>query len=1007
MKKVIFNSLDYDWQNINVLQRGRSQTRPFYCGYTNKDSAVTNKKENSKNFLSLNGEWDFKFYNSPFQVPQNLDDIDFDKITVPSHWQFEGYGNPHYTDNIALIPIQKDPILQYENPAGVYKRTFDLEKENASDYLIRFDGVESAFHLIVNGKRIGYSQGSRCTSEFVLSDYLVDGQNEIVVIVYQNCEGSALEVQDMWTLGGIMRDVSIIKRPLVHICDYKLLGDLSENYSDGLFSGDFTVHNKSDQDKKVKLTVSIIDGEKEIAQMESIKIIAASSAETLQTNDRITDVLTWTAETPNLYGILISLEVDGVGTEYYFQKFGFRKIELKDGLFYINGKYVKLRGMNRHDWSGETGRAVTVGEMKKDIELMKSFNINAVRTAHYPNMPIFYELCDEYGLYVVSEADLECNQMEFYSDKNYLSQAKMWRESYLDRVERMVRRDKNCTSIIMWSLGNESGYGDNFAACYDFCKQYDPTRLVHYEEDKNAISADVYSSMYTRHANLEKIGQRTYLDKPHIVCEYAHAMGNSPGGLEEYWEIINKYPRIQGAFIWEWITHGIKALDENGREFFKYGGDFGDYPNTGKFCTSGIIDPNRKPFPGVAQMKKALEPVKTQIDFDKKEVTVTNLFNFINLDDFVLKCKIEKDGYLVKEFDIDISGIQPMSKNKIPFNFVEIPYKSDSKDVYVNFEYIYKSQPIWSDNAETVLTVSQFLIPTETYIKPVQNQISDDIKFEQNGKRLSVTSKGICHQFDVAAGNLIGIYKNDKNYLTKSLDMCFWRAPLDNDRNQLIIWEKEMVKTISGCVVSAEHSLDTDGSLTFYKTYAPFTKDWKIDTKIVFTFTNDGLKISVSGAPTGHLPDTLPRIGMRFAVDDGFSEVEWFGRGPESNYVDSKVGTPIGLYKKSVTDMYVPYIVPQENGLRSDTKRINLTNGQINLSINSQNFLGFSALPYSLENLDNATHQNQLSPDKQTHIHIDYKQHGLGSAGWGPDALDNATLKPESFDFAFTLNLFD
>lgn len=1002
MKKIIQNTA-FDWQNVDVIAKNRLATRPFLSGYSSLEKAAAGDRAANENVELLNGTWEFKFFESPFQVPENLSGIEFGTIEVPSHWQFSGHGHPHYTDDVLLIPMQEEPLLHYENPTGVYRKKLALEKDGEREYLLRFDGVESAYHLYVNGQQVGYSQVSRNTSEFDISPYLHDGENEIIVVVYQFCVSSVLEKQDMWTLAGIIRDVSLIRRPKIHLSDYVIKAGLDETYTEGNFSGKFYIENHTEHPAEGMVSVLLLHQGEEICRAEQAVALEGNAGGELKLNVTVPEVLRWTAETPNLYRAVIVLSVSGTPVEYYSQQVGFRTIEVKNGLMLINGCYVKLRGMNRHDWSGERGRAIGREEMLRDLKLMKTMNINAVRTAHYPNIQEFYELCGELGFYVVSEADLECNQTIFWTDRNYLSESPLWSKHYLDRVERMVRRDKNYPCIIIWSLGNESGYGNNFKLCYEFCKNYDPERLVHYEEDRQAESADVYSSMYTNHENLEKLGQKTYLGKPHILCEYAHVLGNSPGGAEEYWEILNRYPRLQGAFVWEWIAHGIKETDGRGRSFFKYGGDFGDQPNTGKFCTSGLLSPDRVPYPGWVQFRKAMEPVKTRLESGK--LVVSNLYNFISLDGLSLRYQVEENGAVLEGGALDISGIGPMSRQEVPLPF-DLSRYAARENVYLTLTYALNHRPAWAMEDGQVVTVEQF--PLGQSMAMPRRGILDitAARVETEGRLVRVLCHGLEYVFDVCFGGLVHIVDGGRDILRAPMDLTFWRAPIDNDKNKVLHWREQLIQTVRGSLLSSEISEEGALVLRFRKVYLPLMKNWRVDTVIEYTFDEEGLRVAVSGAPKGYLPESLPRIGLKFAVDAAYHSFQWYGRGPEPNYPDAKLGTVIGLYEKEIADLFVPYVVPQENGAVCDTLSATLGGAGVSpISIETSRPMIFGVSRYSTEMLEKAMHINELEEDDCVHVHIDYNQHGLGSAGWGPEALPKDTLRPDPFQFAVRLRL--
>ncbi len=568
-----------DINDVNILHHNRLPSRAFV------------KKEN---VISLNGIWNFKFYDSPLRIPPNLfdtaiDPTHWDSIDVPSCWQLKGYGHMHYTDLYYPFPATP-PLIPSNNPTGVYHRTFNMIDDWLDErVLLRFFGVDSAFHVIINSHVVGYSQGSRMVSEFDITPYLNSGSNTITVSVYQYCTDTYLEDQDMWWLSGIFRDVEIEKLPKISIWDCKVDTELRDDYVDSILTLQMTLLNKMhthNNPNNYQLNV-YLDHEKILTKALQLN----SESEQIKLDTSIKNPRKWHAEEPYLYTLKISLlDSNKRVIDEISQKIGFRTIEIHDGKFLINGRQIFFKGVNRHDFNCDTGRYVTHEDMEKDILLMKRNNINAVRTSHYPNMPYFYDLCDKYGLYVIAEADLECNGFQFSSNYSQLSDNPDWALSYVDRIERCVGRDKNHPSIIMWSLGNEASYGRNFVTMAKRCKEIDPTRPIHYEEDGATEVSDVYSTMYTRLHTLEEIGRNNEGTKPHILCEYGHAMGNGPGGLKEHMDVFEKYERLHGGFIWEWIDHGIRCYDADGTAYFKHGGDYAS-PHNGNFNCDGFYFP--------------------------------------------------------------------------------------------------------------------------------------------------------------------------------------------------------------------------------------------------------------------------------------------------------------------------------------------------------------------------------------------------------------------------------
>lgn len=1013
-----------DWSNVEVLGRNRLPVRPFYCGYPDRKSAVKGKREESGNFRLLNGQWKFAYYESPFYVPEECveetyDDREFAFMPVPGHWQLNGCDFPHYNDAIALFPILDDPGIQADNPTGVYRHTFCEEKQKDREYILRFDGVESAYHVWLNGIFIGYSQGSRNTAEFDVTEALKDGDNVLAVKVYKFCDGSYLENQDMWWFAGIIRDVSLISRPKIHMLDCRITSELLTEQQDtcsvpgkrGKFRLEAVFENHTEDETELSVETELLDGEQVI--FKDTRRIRGSRGETDYLAEAGPDnIRPWSAEQPNLYRLVITLKREDEVVESYGEWVGFRTICLRDGLFWVNGRAIKLKGINRHDWNEKTGRCITKEDMLADLYLMKQYNINAVRTAHYPPHPDFLDLCDRLGFYVMEEADLECNQMAYTKNMNRISDDTLWEKSYVDRAERMVRRDKNHPSILFWSLGNESGFGSSFVASGRFIKAYDPTRLVHYEEDRDASIADVYSTMYTRHKALEDLGRDTTRKKPHVVCEYAHAMGNGPGGLKEYWEIFERYPRLQGGFIWEWIDHGIKKYDREGKSCFTYGGDYGDYPNSGAFCCDGLVQADRRPTPAVLQVKKVMEPVTfSGFDKDTGEITVHNKYDFTDLSHLEGTFRVHTLQGVLLEGKADLGGIAPHGSRHIALYDPQTAEDwTETQDIWLTISVRFREKQEWTEEEHYEAAFHQECIKeAEPAAHPVsEGTESGGLCLTEKCGTIYIEGKNFTAEFDRIHGYLSGYTVNGERLIRKGLGLNFWRAPVDNDKNVAQIWEKGMLKSMTNMVEKVTvREQEQAVSILVSQIYAPITVDWKVIVEAEYRITPDGLVTArYSGVPTGvQLPESFPRIGMRFVLDKSCEQAVWYGRGPLETYPDCRDGNPVGLWEKQVEDFYFPYVVPQETGNHQDTRwAAFLTDSGSGICIASEEVFSFGALHYTQEDLTQASHTNELHRTEHIQLSVDYAQHGLGSASWGAECLEKDRLYPEPF--AFTWKIF-
>ena len=656
------------WENHQIDGINRMPARAHFLTFPSKEKALLNNNRYTHAFKNLNGVWKFMFLDAPEYSPEGFFNSDFDvtkmdDITVPGNWQLQGYGKMHYSDLWYNFPINP-PYVPTENPTGIYKRTFFVEESyRDKKIIIRFCGVDSAYHLWINGKEVGYSKVARNESEFDITDLIrVGEENDVTVRVYQWSDGTYLEDQDMWWESGIFRDVELIGVPKDGINDYKVIADLDDEYKNGIFKVEAFLRTT----KEVNVTFELVDaGENTVFT----KTVVAKEGKAC-IDEVIADVNHWTAETPYLYKLFMTVEDNGQIVEVIPQNVGFRNIRLNGETFLVNGVAIKFKGVNRHDYSPQNGRVVSREEIEKDIILMKQFNINAIRTSHYPNSYYLYDLCDEYGMYLIAETDLECHGFELTGDYKWITDDPSWELAYVSRMTRMIERDKNHPAIIFWSLGNESAFGCNFRKMTDVAHEMDPTRLVHYEGDFDVESADVYSTMYTWIENPKK----PYLmkdiieksKKPHIHCEYCHAMGNGPGNLKDYQDLVYAHDKLQGGFVWEWFDHGIESFTESGEKYYRYGGDFGDDPSNKDFCIDGLIMPDRTPSPGLYEYKKVIEPITTTaVDIQKGIINLLSRYDFANLDRFNLVYKVMEDDVILQTGFMAVPSIEARANRDI------------------------------------------------------------------------------------------------------------------------------------------------------------------------------------------------------------------------------------------------------------------------------------------------------------------------------------------------------
>ncbi|MCY9666625.1 beta-galactosidase subunit alpha [Paenibacillus alginolyticus] len=1029
--KTGIRALTNDWENLQVLQRNRMKARSYFQSYTTRESALTYERGNSPWYRLLNGTWKFAYAESPasaseYFYTEHYEDDAWDRVEVPGMWQLQGYGKPHYTDLHYPFPVDP-PYVPSDNPTGCYRKSFHVPQMwDGRQIVLRFEGVDSAFHLWVNGQEVGYSQGSRLPSEFDITSFVHSGSNTLAVRVVQWSDGSYMEDQDMWWLSGIFRDVSLFARPQVQIRDFTIRTDLTEGYSHGLLAIKASIANLLETELAgYMLSAQLLDasGAAQIGAVRTNSVTVPGGAEqVVELQLDVANPHLWSAEDPQLYNLLLTLtNADGQDIEIVPQRVGFRQVELKDGNFYVNGVVIMLNGVNRHDHHPELGRITPYETMLQDVLLMKQHNINAVRTAHYPNDPRFYDLCDEYGLYVMDEADLETHGFEPLGNISRISDDPAWKEAYVDRVQRMVERDKNHACIIFWSLGNESGFGCNFMAMADWCRANDPTRLIHYEEDRELKAVDVSSTMYSSVEKLTALAEEEGYALPHVICEYAHAMGNGPGGLMEYQETFRKHKRLQGGFVWEWIDHGLKQTTEDGKTYYACGGNFGDVPNNANFCLDGLIFPDRTPSPGLLEYKKVIEPVQVkEVDLSLGLLEITNLYDFISLNGLELFWSVYGDGKLLDSGSRELPHIPAQGKATI-----ELPIANGSRtseahaDCQLTLSFCLNKDVSWAKRGHEVAT-AQFQLTTGTQLNRQQDVFdstelmaydAEPLMCTTSGHLLAITGPQFELVFDLLKGTIQAWKHEGTDVIAtgKGPVLSFWRAPIDNDMYIVEEWRKAHLDRLQHRVerVEWEQSGASTAMVRTYVRIAPPVHDYGFRCTYRYTVSSSGeVRIEVEGEPDGpgKLPSMLPRIGLRLELPGNLDCVNWYGRGPGECYSDSKRANLIGLYQASVDELYTPYVFPQDNGNRTDAAWVSITNVRgIGLLAVGQPQLEFSAHRYRAEDFEQAKHSTELAPRDTITLNLDYRQNGLGSNSCGPAQLPDYALKAEKFRFELAI----
>lgn len=1001
----------HDWEDESITEINKLPARSDYFPYESMDLAKAKNKSASERYLSLDGKWKFNWVRKPADRPKDFykktfSDSEWKLIDVPGNWERLGYGVPHYLDVDYPFPANPPFIPNDYNPVGSYRKTFDLPHSwNGNEVIIHFGAVRSAFYLWVNGQKVGYSQGSKLPAEFDITEYVQPGENLVAIEVYRWSDGSYLEDQDMWRLSGIDRSVFVYVQPKLHLADHTVLASLDENYENGLLEITVEVDGGIGS-----LEAKLFDGEKEISNLKSQ--ISNPNSQILNLESQILNPKQWSAEYPNLYGLTLELK-DSLGNtiEAYCQNIGFRTAEIKDGNFKINGQTVMIKGVNRHEHDPVTGHVVDEASMIKDIQLMKQFNINAVRASHYPNATRWYELCDEYGLYVVDEANIESHGMEIQNPDVTLANQPSWQKAHLDRVQRMYERDKNFTSIVTWSLGNEAGYGVNFQATYDWLKAQDQSRPVQYEMAQNTDYSDIQAPMYHSIERIVEYAEKN-VDKPLILCEYAHAMGNSVGNLQDYWDAIEKHKALQGGFIWDWVDQGLLETSEDGEEYFAYGGDYPHAPvkSDSNFCINGLVQADRAINPHIWEVKKVYQNIKIKaVDLDNGKFVIQNKYDFTNLSQFDFAWQLKDDEGLIAEGVVPTLEVAAHASQEF-----QIPYLKSQ---------IFKKEQILTISAKTKAATAlmlarhevawdQFVIPASKPVSNVRDANASALNVAEDEATLVVSNDATQITFSKNTGQIESWRLNGKELLISGLEPDFWRAPVDNDlgngmparngvwhfagKNQQLQKLEVLGKEASEVVIQASFELPDVNSSTYTTTY---------------TIKSDGrIHVYNQFVPKGDLPD-LPRFGMKLVLNPEFDQMSWFGKGPHETYWDKNTGAKVDIYSGAVWDQYHPYVRPQEFGNKSSVRWASLTNADgLGLKVIGDSLLNTRAMNLELSDID---HTPRPSPNRHTTDikkkplvtwNIDHLQMGVGGdTSWGRRVHKEYTIPAKKYSYGFTL----
>lgn len=1001
------------WQDPTRTGQGRLAPRAYLFGYDSVEDARRGRRERSQGFTTLSGPWAFRLYDAPGRVrPEDLaagpvpgpgptpqggrDQDDWATVQVPHVWQADGFGRWQYTDERYVFPVDP-PLVPTANPTGVYRRILDLpDPVPGEQRVLRFDGAESYLEAWVDGRLAGWSKGSRLCAELDITDLVHAGRNTLAVRVLQYADSSYLEDQDMWTAGGIIRDVSTYTRPATRVEDVVVDTVMAD---DGSAQACVTV--TATGCAEAAWWVEDPDGHR-IAGGDLTLVDGTGRADL-----RPGDVRWWHPEHPCLYTLLVQpRDAAGRVTQTVPVRFGFRDVRIQDGLLLLNRKYIELHGVNRHDADAERGRAVTMDRVRDDLLMMKRHNINAVRTAHYPNDPRFYQLCDELGLLVVAETDLEAHGMDVVGDLPRLARDPLWEHAHVDRIERHVAAQRNHPSIVVWSLGNESGWGPNFAAMYRRCKELDPLRPVLYEEDRDATTVDIVATMYSRVSQMADFARHPH-PKPRFLVEYAHAMGNGPGGLADYQKVFDAAPGIQGHFLWEWSDHALAVTDRSGRTVYRYGGDFGDEPNNGAFCVDGLVFPWGEPSPGLVEYAQVICPVRVDPagDPDADLLRVANRRYDTDLIDVDLLVEDTCDGQVVRRARVAAGPVPARSEQDVPIaGWQQVRPEASGTELHRRVTVLAREATAWSGpdadlgRYQWALPVRERLVATGARPGPLR-VAPHEPTITRGHDNLIVTAGDLTWTFDTVVGVLTDLSRLGRTVVSRGPAVRVWRPVVDNHADlaeqewypHLLHLCQESVRSFTwsrhGCLDDAGQ--DALVRVEAVTTVAPPAMDFGLHCRYRWDLRADGrTDLHVEAEPYGRYTGLVPALGVDLAVPAMLDQVEYYGLGPGENYPDSRTAATLGRYRSTAADLATAYVVPQDHGLRQDTRWVAHQDaaGTLGVLIRCPRPLGWSTWQHDARTIDRARHLDELPvPGEHLTVNLDTAVLGLGSASWGSE----------------------
>jgi beta-galactosidase len=1019
-------SKNNEWENPTILDNGKEKPRAYFKLYPNTGIANILNGALSSNQLTLNGIWKFNYVDKVATKPKGFEKESYstskwNNIEVPSNWELKGFGIPIYTNIIYPFP-KNPPYVGPDNPVGTYKRSFTLPVAwRGKEVILHFGSITGYAEVFINGVNIGMTKASKTPAEFIITKYVKPGKNSIAVQVTRWHDGSYLEDQDFWRLSGIERDVYLEVLNKNTIWDFHVRPTLDSDYENGKLEVDVVIRNFTNIPfKKGNIIVNLFDANNNlIVDQKAVITAVKGESQTISFSSMINNPLKWSAEFPNLYKCVIT-QTDAFGKEIgsTFLKVGFRTIEIKNSKLHINGVPTLVHGVNRHEHDDVEGHVPITATLMNDLKLMKQHNINAIRLSHYPNDPSIYEMCAEYGFYVVDEANIETHGMGAEKQGNWdrskhPAYMPEWAATHVDRTQRMYERDKNYTSVIIWSLGNECGNGPVFKENYKWLKEKDPSRLVQSEQANENDNTDIYCPMYPNIEEMKKYAADKSKPRPFIMCEYAHAMGNSSGNFQEYWDIMLASDNMQGGFIWDWVDQGLKTKNADRQTFWAYGGDLGGYhlQNDQNFCANGLVSSDRKIHPGLFEVKKTYQNILFKNNNAKAgAITIQNNYDFTNLSDYTFKWDLLRNGKLVRSGNFSVS-LEPKEKKQVVLSIGDL---GGVGEYLLNvYAHTAKSSPLVASGHE--MAKEQFILSNYSYANEALIAKGENVKILNENNYLKFEAGNIQGGFNLKNGKFDYFGIKDRDSVIYSLpEPYFWRAPIDNDfgnkmPEELGIWRSahSFMKLKSVIVDSSDiSSLGIKVDYLLNGTNIPYTVEYNV-------LSGGSVKVTSSIDLTNHNLPELPRFGMRMMLSQDMKEVTYYGRGPFENYQDRNFASFIGQHSLTVERDYDwPYIRPQETGYRTDTRWLTINNAKgVKLNISGLQPLSFSALPFKTEDIDPGVTKKQQHPHEVEHrqnvfLHIDLKQRGLGGDdSWSRKPHEPYLLKDSKYSYSYILSI--